>query len=186
MAKNQIFDSSLEEDKVKKEKDPRIVVATLYKDKRNEPVGVLIISVLSLLLGGTITGIFLFYGGMRNISIFTIDIILWVLLLGLVIYSVIFYFRNKNNPEEALFYDEKSKVFSVFNHKTKEYDDYKAEEIQIITYRGNSLYPKTSIFGPTPKKAVGDVIIITLKNNTKIRLYISDVFKTRKILSDLR
>ena len=185
MAKN-LFDSSIEEEKKKKEQDPRITVALNYKDKRNEPAGVLIISALSFLFAGSITGIFLLIDAFSNIAMLVIFIILVIFLLGLIIYSIYFYFKNKNMPEEALFYDEKNKIFDVYNHKTSSYDSYKAEQIKKIMYKDHSLYPTPSIFGPVPKKPLGDKITIILKDDTKISLFILDVFKTKKILSEIK
>ena len=89
MAKN-LFDSSIEEEKKKKEQDPRITVALNYKDKRNEPAGVLIISALSFLFAGSITGIFLLFDAFSNIAMLVIFIILVIFLLGLIIYSIYF------------------------------------------------------------------------------------------------
>lgn len=186
MAGKKLFDSSIEEEKIKKEQDPRIVVATNYKDKRNEPIGVLIISILSILLGGSTTGIFIYFGAIYNVGIIILVSFIWLALLALIVYSIYFYIRNKNMPNEAIYYDEEKKIFNVYNYKTKFYDNYKIEQIKKITYKDHPFFPKTSIFGPVPKKPVGDKIKIELTDNKKISILIADVYKTRKILSEIK
>lgn len=186
MAK-EIFNSKVEEEKEKKaiELTNKIIIADNYKDQRNEPVGVIIIALLSLLLGGTLTGIFVFLQVIDNIAFIIIDIIIWVLLLALIIYSLFFYIVNRNMPKEALLFDKDTNEFIIYNKNIKDYSSYDYKLVKSITYKNFMFYPKQNLVGPIPKKPVGDKLVIELTDNTKIKLPVLDVFKARKILSEI-
>lgn len=186
MAK-ELFNSQEEQKKEKREKElgNKVVLAENYKDQRNEPFGVAIISFLSIVLGGTLTGIFAIFNAFKLIGVIIVDIIIWILLLFLILYSIYYYIVNKKMPTEAILLDKEKNEIHFYNVKTKNYDIYKLDDIKSITYKVFTFYPKTTIAGPIPKKRVGDKILVELTNGTKFHIYILDVFKTRKLFMDI-
>ena len=186
MAKELFNSNEAEQEKAKEiELVDKVVIADNYKDQRNEPYGVIIIALLSLVLGGTLTGFFVLFNAFKNVPIVILDIVIWVLILALIVYSLFYYIINKKNPKEAIIYDPKTGDFSFYIQKNKEYITYNKGKIKSIRYKAYTFYPKINLVGPIPKKPVGDKVIIELTDNKIIKVFVLDVFKARKKFSEI-
>ena len=186
MAKELFNSNEAEQEKAKEiELVDKVVIADNYKDQRNEPYGVIIIALLSLVLGGTLTGFFVLFNAFKNVPIVILDIVIWVLILALIVYSLFYYIINKKNPKEAIIYDPKTGDFSFYIQKNKEYITYNKGKIKSIRYKTYTFYPKINLVGPIPKKPVGDKVIIELTDNKIIKVFVLDVFKARKKFSEI-
>ena len=114
MAKELFNSNEAEQEKAKEiELVDKVVIADNYKDQRNEPYGVIIIALLSLVLGGTLTGFFVLFNAFKNVPIVILDIVIWVLILALIVYSLFYYIINKKNPKEAIIYDPQRIDFGI-------------------------------------------------------------------------
>lgn len=183
MAKKNLFDSNEEEVVLGKEEKSLITIAQTYKDSLTRPYGVVVVFVLSLILGGTLTAIFIIRNALKSPGFIAFLVIIWIILFGVMIYSFIYYLRFFKVPEKAITYDNKTKELAIYNLKEKGYTVFKKDEYHVF-YQSKEIYPKKSLIGPKPKKPVVGKLQVKNKD-TSITIEVADVFQAKETLDNL-